>query len=123
MTEASTAGPPPVIHAALRPPEHRIPRECNICHQWDDHPHHMVFTAGGVVLSNHHDCCAANSCPAEEGLKCADLLATAPEGAKQGLALAAHLQTDPLAHVVAAREAATQAAHAARIAAAASTGA
>lgn len=37
----------------------RVSRDCDVCHQVDDHPRHSTYEGA----MRHMDCCAAAGCP------------------------------------------------------------
>lgn len=78
------------MNAALRPAEHRVERECDVCGLFDDHPRHVHARTDGGTDLRHLDCCRNAGCPDNS---CPQLTAGAAD--KRGAALVAHLTGTP----------------------------
>jgi hypothetical protein len=61
-------------------------RDCDACHQHDDHPRHHIYDPVNGDTTRHLDCCAAAGCGS-----CTAQLAAAPETARHGQSLIEHL--------------------------------
>lgn len=63
-------------------------RDCDVCHQQDDHPRHVIQHGPDQFTLRHLDCCAAQGCRTcvateaiTDGARGADLLAVIQSGA------------------------------------------